>query len=373
MKEFLKKCVLIISKILFRFLDELVPKDSCLVIFASKSGKANNANANEPWKVLQQDQRFKSYLIDRAINDSCHANLFSLKGLWRILRAKYVFLTHGPNDIIYAWYGSRKIITYIGHGVPLKAMMYTIQNQNDHNLFFHKFEVPGYDYIISSSEADQQTLMKCFNKTQSQVLVTGLPRNDLLITGNDFLKSRFPGFRKYILYAPTHREKDQAKFFPFEDLNLKKLNEFLDSQNYLLVLRGHVNDKSLKADIHASSNIVTLNFDILPEIEDALSGFDLLITDYSSIYIDFLLTLKPLMFIPYDLEDYSQSRGLLYNYKDIAPGPFVYTQEEFTHSLNLLLNDETAYLEDRKRVKSFFHKYDEGFSKRMLDQVLYGK
>lgn len=371
MKKIASLLVLLLIKVMFRIFDEVVPKNPKLALFASKSGKLQNANTSEVWTTLKGFKDYSSYLVTRESNDPFALNLFSLKGLWKILRSKYVFLTHGPGDVIYAWFGSRKIVTYIGHGVPLKAFMFTNKNATKLDLFFQRLEFPGYKYVISTSKADQASLMKCFDKNEQDVLITGLPRNDLINNPSSDLASLFPSFEKRILYAPTHRDDSKAQFFPFDDINLEALNSYLKQKNYILILRGHINDKSKGLDVSASSNIKTLNFDVYPEIQNILGSFDLLVTDYSSMYIDYLLTLKPIIFIPYDLEEYINTRGMLYDYDRVSPGPKVGSQRDFIDSLEKLLNDREYYLNERIQVKKEFHLFEDNFSERVLEEVVF--
>ena len=56
---------------------------------------------------------------------------------------------------------------------------------------------------------------------------------------------------------------------------------------------------------------------------------DLLITDYSSIFFDFLLLDRPIVFFPYDLEQYlSQDRAMYFDYEIMTPGPKCRTYDE---------------------------------------------
>ena len=60
-----------------------------------------------------------------------------------------------------------------------------------------------------------------------------------------------------------------------------------------------------------------------------LGIFDLLVTDYSSIYIDYLLTEKPIVFLPYDKEQYLEGRGMNFGYDEVTPGPKPETMRSF--------------------------------------------
>src|SRR5690554_3995549 len=124
-KSFIKTLFIIVVRHFLKALDWVIPKSSHLVIFASKSGKLSNANIDELWKILKTHQFYRPYKVVRKDAKANELNLFSLRSFWTILRAKYIFLTHGPGDIIYFLPSSKKIVTYVGHGVPLKSFIFT--------------------------------------------------------------------------------------------------------------------------------------------------------------------------------------------------------------------------------------------------------
>ena len=65
-----------------------------------------------------------------------------------------------------------------------------------------------------------------------------------------------------------------------------------------------------------------------------LKLIDVLITDYSSIYFDFMLTNKPIIFFPYDLEEYlMKSREMYFDYEEFTPGNKVFIQEDLEKAL----------------------------------------
>lgn len=368
MHQSIRAFFIICLRLFFRFIDFIVPKDCRLIVVASKSGKLPSANTDVLWRELLGHPNYQCFRVSRGKPKDYEINLFSFQGLWKILRAKYIFLTHGPGDIIYMAYSSRKTVTYVGHGIPLKSFIYTNKSLTGKDLWLQKLETPSYDFVIASSGQDKENLKKCFAKNDHQVLVTGLPRNDLLFSESNCLSNMFPEFKRFALYAPTFRDDQDFTFFPFEDLNLDFVNDFFKSRDAVLLLRGHINS-SKSLDISNFSNIIIIDQNMVPEVQEILPEVDILITDYSSIFIDYLLLERPVIFIPYDLERYKKMRGLLYEYESVTPGPYVFNQDEFLGELDLLM-DSNPYLEDLKRVKKFFHKFEAGNSERLLTQIL---
>ena len=60
-----------------------------------------------------------------------------------------------------------------------------------------------------------------------------------------------------------------------------------------------------------------------------LSSVDVLITDYSGVFVEFLVTDKPMIFLPYDKDEYEADRGFWFDYNQVIPGPQVYDFEDF--------------------------------------------
>ena len=56
----------------------------------------------------------------------------------------------------------------------------------------------------------------------------------------------------------------------------------------------------------------------LPDVNSFLPFVDVLITDYSALYHDFLLLDRPILFVPYDYEEFEQQNGFLYDYCDCS-------------------------------------------------------
>jgi len=90
-----------------------------------------------------------------------------------------------------------------------------------------------------------------------------------------------------------------------------------------------------------------------PEIMDYLNNFDLLITDYSSIYFDYLLLDRPIIFLPYDIDAYSGENGFTVPYDEFTPGCKPSTMTAFFHAILVSLDKNTdPYKDERKRVNA---------------------
>ena len=161
----------------------------------------------------------------------------------------------------------------------------------------------------------------------------------------------------------------ETRLFPFGDYDRDTLGEFLEKEKLLIFVRTHVQEKS-SANLYLSSRIRYLGVEEAEDITGILGIFDLLVTDYSSIYIDYLLTGKPLIFLPYDKEDYLDERGMNFTYDKVTPGPKPGTQKEFTEALAKLLGGEDSYRKERERVNRFFNEIRRPCAPEICRQIL---
>lgn len=333
----------IILKLLYFLLDLIVPKINSYV-FSSKGGLCAEQNVLSIYNFYKNQGEICILL----------KNPNSLKELWISLRAKTVFMTHGPGDIPLAMHSFRKNVVYLGHGITIKKMLFADRGLTLKRRILSGVESRFYSHIIASSESDQANLAKVFSLNKKGVYITGLPRVDRLNTTNQKLKDFFAKEGEYFLYAPTYRDYAPTKFFPFDDFDLQKLNDHLIENNKYLVIRSHPNETGMNSAFFDYSNM--MNGNLLPSIQDYLADFTGVITDYSSIYIDFLMTNKKVAFIPYDLKKYEKSTGLFYDYDEVTPGPHVSNQKEL---IEFFLEDQNKNQVQRQKVKDIFFKYQD--------------
>jgi CDP-glycerol glycerophosphotransferase len=201
-------------------------------------------------------------------------------------------------------------------------------------------------------------------------IITGYPRNDVLnkkIEGEDIwtdkkilnniasIKSKFD---KIILYAPTFRDKGNN---PLTDgaIDFKEINKNAKRMNHLWIMKFHgmpVVESNYEID-GEFSNI--LFYDIDKDVYPLLRDADLLVTDYSSIYMDFLLLDRPIVFYPYDLERYEKKdRGFSHPYDTMTPGKKVFRLADLLEFISKeAWNDD--FKDERRRVRNFAFKYQD--------------
>ncbi len=229
------------------------------------------------------------------------------------------------------------------------------------------------DYLIVSSDNIKKYYAEAFQIEESKIMPLGLPRADYYFENHNLEKlrqdfdSKYPlaKNKKIILYAPTFRD-NPCDNNVFNFLDLEKFNREL-SDEYVLVLRLHPKIKKF------FNNEIKVNGDYIDCTEfkneqELLLISDILITDYSSIMIEFSLLNKPVIFFTYDYDNYiSKDRGFYFDFKKNVPGPVIYTSDELIAAIK---NNDF----DKEKISDFlttqFSEIDGMASKRVVDFLL---
>lgn len=267
----------------------------------------------------------------------------------------------------------KRLIINLWHGVPLKKIALLDPNlKKAARIYFKKIFSENYTCILTTSHELIPLMARSFAVSEDKIKVWGQPRNDGLFQKNDcreILGQLFPDLPEYtktVLYAPTFRDYGQIQLFPFKDFDQEQLEAFLEEKNMLLFIRTHVAEQGSAAP-YLGKRIRFLGNEQAEDVTGILNIFDCLITDYSSIYIDYLLTDKPMVFLPYDRQQYLDGRGMNFDYDDVTPGP---KPETFNDFLNALSPKEDFWKSERTRVNRLFNEIQHPCAADICNKVL---
>lgn len=169
------------------------------------------------------------------------------------------------------------------------------------------------------------------------------------------IKSFKEAGKKLFFYMPTFRDtgKDISGW-----LKSNKLKEFLRQNNAVLVCKLHFADKnSLNFELTEDFYKMDSDSDIYP----VLKYSDALITDYSSIYFNYLLLDKPILYYPIDLAEYQEKcRGFYEPYDKLTAGVKAYNEQELINAMQDVINGVDNYKEERKALRDRMFKYQDG-------------
>ncbi len=111
---------------------------------------------------------------------------------------------------------------------------------------------------------------------------------------------------------------------------------------------------------------------VVPEYSALARELDVLVTDYSSVYIEALYLNKPIICFGYDIEHYrTQEDGLLYDMDLAFPGPVVkYFADVLTAIQEKLHANPQDIQREQATAKKLFFKYDDAQnSKRVVERI----
>lgn len=297
-------------------------------------------------------------LVEYLRQNGCEAHYFhSYKGIYYAVRGKVYLYDNYSKDINF-WLSAGGTKINMWHGIPLKK----IQADNKHDRFRHpknlwekwknlprnlSDEKPS-DYVLTTSAYLEPIFSSAFQT--NHVLTCGYPRTDYLIS-DEIENLLLPqeqkeldaviAFKeehakaKLVYYMPTFRDSEE-KFFQIMDL--KEFQDCLEKELVLFCVKLHPKSKLRQEFVSLANqgfkNILVLDTDSDPYV--LLKKTDILVTDYSSVYFDFLLLDRPIIFFDYDREEYiMRTRELYFDYDEMTPGE---KAEDMTDLLQAIRN-----------------------------------
>lgn len=288
----------------------------------------------------------------------------TMAGIRKILSCKVWFTSTAP-PLYGVGFRKKYVILNLWHGIPLKKIGMEQENLSWFTRKYYKyFFADNYEGVVTTSSQLVEVMSKSFLVESERIKVWGQPRNDVFFEEGekkleDIFAGELPAYEKIVLYAPTFRDHEPTQLFPFQDMDRDRLCRYLEEKKIFLCIRLHLYDQTgyqwLQKMDRAESRIRFLNEDRVADIMEVLREFDLLITDYSSIYMDYLLTGKPILFLPYDQEEYLKDRGMNFPYNQVTPGPKPKTFQEFLNSMEDLLYNHDGYVRQRELANDFFN------------------
>ena len=271
----------------------------------------------------------------------------SLVGIVLFFFARFVVSTHGYFPDIRT--SEKQIHINLWHGMPFKRIGRMLENVHTNG------KSDEADMTIATSEVFQKIMAQSFGLSTQKVLVTGQPCNDVLNLPNASLRTMGiskENYNKIVIWMPTYRKSvigdvrtdGNSNSFGVKsvlDNHFVELNRCLKSNRLLLLIKPHPMDELCRMKLPQSDNIrIFFNADLaLHQIElyELLGQCDVLLTDYSSVFIDFMVTNKPIAFICNDLIEYEDSRGFCFdNPRKYMPGEFISNYMELEQYFNAI-------------------------------------
>lgn len=297
----------------------------------------------------------------------------SLRGLYHTLTAGVAVCDHtlaninefllGGSYYVNLWHGSSvKRVRWQNAEIFVKE--FNLKNENEMRTSFtfkmmqYQTLFKGPDFCLAPSTIQAKEFFAPMMDIPLENCVVGVfPRSQLLIAGKgaalDFIKKNesretldfvegLKKFNKVYVYMPTWR-RTKSDFIASSGIDWKKLNGVLCKRNELLILKLHPFTKLNMDKVSAYSNIMT--YPSKSDVYTVLPFIDCLITDYSSIYTDFLMMNKEIILFVFDYEDYVQNSNDLGEYDKYYVGKRAYN---FAQLLQIIESGEDCHVPQDK-------------------------
>ena len=292
-------------------------------------------------------------------------------GIWYQLRAYKVIICQSLHDDVFSpCIGNKTEVVQLWHGIPLKKIMFDAfsKNKKRKNLigrlsdWLTPYNKHRNDIIISTGVITQQIIAQAFRVPLNKVITCGFPRNDVFFENIGYTKQPVNGENTKFkcIYMPTFRggKGTECDLFEKYGFNVEQMETELTKHNIELTLRMHPVNNPPKQIVKQLKNSTVIKLDAGEDIYQTINQYDCLITDYSSIYFDFLLSNKPIVFAPFDLEDYKKrERALYFEFEEVTLKPYCYSWNDILNRLISLKSDNKSieYESQYDNLKAKFH------------------
>lgn len=375
-----------INKLAFDIARRFPVKDN-YIVFESSPDLSDNAYAL--YDYLRKNGRLDGYKVIWLVNHpenykNTRSQIYLRKGWGKLeIRAyiaaaicKYYIFDH---NCIITKKRDCQCVLYLSHGMAFKKTK-GISNPAE-----------NFSYIVTHGNMASDITMNYYNVKPSMLLELGYPRNDYLFEKNDEVKNifeneyHFSKYSKVILWMPTFRKSYSESisedyinnstglplFNTYEDL--LDFNEFLKGENVLLILKLHHLQADMPVFSKKFSNLLILKDEDLQRLNVQLYQFialtHALITDYSSVFVSYLLLDRPIIYTLDDYDEYNKSRGFsVDNMKQYLCGDHIYDIAQLKTAVANVVSGKDNYQEERRRTVNIFYNYpDNKSSQRIAD------
>lgn len=363
-----------IENFLLTSLSLLTPVRSNCVFFESEGDFCDNARAlyeylihigyNKKytfvWRIKHPENFKKEKRPENVVFVSAISVYERVRAAYYVGRCRVLFFTH-PYWFS-RWKRSQTVVN-LCHGIPFKgAGFYTADK---------------FNYAIVQSPFFETWLSRYNCAKMEQLIVSGAPRNDLLFEKTGALGKLYgvrPANEKFILCMNTFKQglewTDSEKINRFvipdipDEQALYAFNDFLKEQNILLVIKIHHLQRTDVIQKVSLSQIKYLeDTDLFAkniQLYHLVGEADALLTDYSSVFSDYLLLDRPIGFFLDDFKSYSDGRGFITDKPlDYMPGFKIHSLAELKEFMHNVLCGTDDFINARKRIRDLFNTYQD--------------
>ena len=362
--------------------------DDKTIFFESFGGASASCSPKAIYNYLIENKDYKDYKFIWAFKNPKKDHLIKKNKNLTIVKSKskdyYKYLSKSKYWIVNSLLDlsvikkKNQIYVQCWHGTPLKKLRCDITvtgsvlNTKEEVIKRNNLDVAKIDYFISPSKYSTEKFTSAFNlknlNKENIIIEKGYPRNDKLInyTQNDINdikeKLHIKTNTKIILYAPTFRDDEHKSGLGYTyklNIDFDKLKKEL-GKDYVILFRAHYFIAN-SFDFNKYKDFV-YNVSDYDDINDLYIISDLLITDYSSVFFDYAILKRPILFYMYDYKNYkTKLRDFYLDLKEL-PGPIIEKQEDLIKNIKQIDKVFNKYKKYYQTFNKKFNPYEDGKS-----------
>lgn len=355
------------------------------IVFESGLGRQFSDSPRAVYEELvrREDPRTKVWVYNRSLpvadDNTIVVKRLSPQYFWYLARAKY--WVNNQNFPFYITRRKNGVYLQTWHGTPLKKMQHDLESIEGRDAGYLGRVTQAsqqWSYLLSPSPYATEAFSTAFRHT-AEVVEEGYPRNDILSSPDrqqvaDSVRQKLdlPEGKKVLLYAPTFRDDQNisGNRFGFElPFDIEEFAARLGS-DYVLLLRMHV---VVRNKLTIPEHLIDIVRDVSThdDINELYLVSDALITDYSSVFFDYSILQKPILFYAYDLENYRDNlRGFYLDYGTELPGPIVTSENELWEEVSSLSRKSSELSARSAAFAAEYAPTDDGHAaERVVDRV----
>ena len=357
----------IISSLPYAFLSLFSKRDKKLIVFCGMHCDCFNSNSkhlflyflkNEPEytvKFVVNDDQKRESLIEQYGEHFIDTR--TKEGKQTAIRAAVWVVSWLDLPLGGLFLRFRRYVLHLGHGILLKGLGFTEKDGHFIKKLYYWLNKSNITCSLATSTFMSTLVAKSMGTSTRRTIIAGQPYTDALfnepVSLPEIDKTQFN-----VLYAPTWRKHSTVKLFPFEDFDFHAMESFLTKNNIHIFVRFHpAYEETIPQDILKMKNVSLFSAKQYTEIMDYINCFDCLITDYSSIYLDYMPLERPIIFLPYDLDEELKTSGFVMDYMENTPGLKPLTQSSFTDALDKAKNNAEQFLPAIKELNQKLNTY----------------
>ena len=329
---------------IFKIISFFLPVKKRVLFLGSPRSETLMENTQLVYDKLNCEKKIIIKTLPHSLFDIAYISFY-------IMASKVIVLDDSYRYFAYIPLKNKQKLVQIWHGPgAFKKMILDLPNQKPYD----KYTNSQYDDFVASSPHISEYIESGLGLNPNQINPLGYPRSDLLLNNKEELEEKFykefPNLKNknIIIYLPTFRRYGGSDTLDYDyEINWEILDKFLGEKNTVMIVKKH------PLNIYHGLEIVPKECENIIDVGEIsyfpmMVASDILITDFSSVFFDYLLLDKPIIFYCPDAKEYLEKHGVYLKFPEELPGDYCQNFDELIDTLKNGQKD-IDYSEFKKR------------------------